>query len=301
MKLNEATFRILISTRRPFLYSLGIGLVSCILVFVVMIPQIQDTISLFGKLNAETPKTEKLKQKLAALESIVNTAEYAQIDIVEDALPSKKPLLELLTSLYMVSTKTNVAIQQFKLSPGLVASDSTAQTAAPKRNNNAYDSLELTIQLSGTFQQIQDFLLQVEKAAPFTTVTKMDIGGEIATGSDLTKENRVFKADLVTKTFFFTQAISVRVETPLPLLDVKEQNVLAALASFIPNTLSEQTTIQGGGQEDPFGVPGFAGAGKVEYLEQLLTSEGGIKIDPALLQSQGSSAVNASSSAAPIR
>lgn len=301
MKLNEATFRILLSTRRPFLYSLGIGLLSCILVFAVMIPQIQDTISLLGKLNTETPKTEKLKQKLAALESIVNTAEYAQIEVVDDALPSKKPLLELLTSLYTVSTKTNVAIQQFKLSPGLVASDSTAQAAVSKRNDKAYDSLELTIQLSGTFQQIQDFLLQVEKAAPFTTVTKMDIGGEISTGGDSSKENRVFKADLVTRTFFFTQAISVRVETPLPILDVKEQNVLAALASFVPNTLTEQTTIEGGGQEDPFGVPGIAGAGKAEYLEQLLTTEGGIVIDPELLQSQGSSSVNASPSAAPIQ
>lgn len=268
MKFDQASIRILLATRKKLLISIGIGLLSFILLAAVMIPQIQETISLYSKLNAETPMTDKLKKKLAALEGIVNTAEYAQIHVVDQALPSKKPLLELLMSLYTLSSQTGIAIHQFQLSPGLVASDST--TTAVKTNSKSYDSLELEMKVSGTFKQIQDFLLQAEKASPFTTVTNLDIGGVISGDKNTDKESKIFQADVTTRTFFFTQAISVRIETPLPILAIKEQNVLATLASFIPNKLPEQKGVEGGGLEDLFGVSGFAGAGKAEYLEQLL-------------------------------
>lgn len=273
MKFDQATIRILLATRKPFLFALGIGITAFILITAIMIPQIQETISLYGKLNAELPKTDLLKKKLAALESVVNTAEYAQIEIVDDALPSKKPLLELLMSLYTVSSQTGILIQQFQLSPGLVASDSTVLSNQPtNRSQDSYDSIEVNMNVSGTFKQIQEFLVQVEKASPFTTVTEMNITGELSGDTVADKQTRVFQADLTTKTYFFTQPISVRVETPLPVLAVKEQNVLAALASFIPNTLPEQKEIQGGGLEDLFGVAGMAGAGSSSNIDQLLQS-----------------------------
>ncbi len=273
MKFDQATLRILLATRKPFLFSLGIGITAFILIAAIMIPQIQETIALYGKLNAELPKTDLLKKKLAALESVVNTAEYAQIQIVDDALPSKKPLLELLMSLYSVSSQTGILIQQFQLSPGLVASDAASLANQPgARQQGVYDSMVVSMNVTGTFKQIQEFLVQVEKASPFTTVTEMDITGELSGKNPADKQTRVFQADLTTKTYFFTQPISVRVETPLPVLAVKEQNVLATLASFIPNILPEQKEIQGGGLEDLFGVPGLGGAGKLGGIDQVMQS-----------------------------
>ncbi len=272
MKLDAATFRLLLATRKMMLFSVGLVTIGVLLVFSVMIPQIQETISLYGKLQSEAPKAELLKKKISALESVTNTAEYAQIHVVDGALPSKKPLLELLTSIYSVSSQTQVNLEQFQLTPGLVASDSTvADKTRSTTNTRAYGSMELETKITGTFQNIQAFLLQIEKVAPFTTVTKMEIGGEVAGSTATDKETRLFQASLTTQTFFFTQPISVRVETPLPTLTAQDQNVLATLASFVPNALQGQSTIMGGGLEDLFGVSSLEEQEKkASQLEQLL-------------------------------
>jgi hypothetical protein len=118
------------------------------------------------------------------------------------------------------------------------------------------------LEVQGTFQQIQDFLLEVEQISPFTTVTEMEISGQLADVSER-DSSQIFRAKLTTETYFFTQAITVRVESALPIIATPEQTVLNALAAFAPSELPEQTEVRGGGLEDLFNL------NKIESSEQL--------------------------------
>lgn len=264
-------FKILLATRKPLLIAVGLGLICLILLFTLLIPQVTQIFDTTSKLSAETPKTDNLKKKLASLENISSVAEYAQVDVVEGALPSKKPLLELLMSLSTVAQLTGIEITEFELSPGLVATDSAElqKNITSTAKNKNFDSLQVKLQITGTFKQIQEFLIQVERAAPFTTVAEMQISGSVSDNS-LAEDTVLFRAELVTETYFFTQPISVRVESPLPLIGTPEQSVLAALASFVPSNVVEQTEIRGGGLEDLFKVQPIEGANSIQELQTIL-------------------------------
>lgn len=256
MKVDKINIRILMTTRQYLLYTVALGCLIMLLVGVLLIPQGQEAYDTFNKIQKEKPNTEVLTKKLASLDSITSTAEYAQIEVVDKALPSKKPVLELLTSLSTVSNNTGVVIQAFDLSPGLVSTQEAAllnktESRSAPASNKAYESLRVNVEVAGTFQQVQDFIIQVERVSPFSTVTQMDLAGVLdeETAPD---EEQLFKAVLMTETYYFTQPISVRIETPLPIIAAKEQSVLAALAAFAPINVLEQTEVRGGGLEDLF-------------------------------------------------
>ncbi len=251
MQLDKVNIRILLVTRKYLLYTVGLGGIILILATALFIPQSKNAYDTYTKIQSEKPNTTKLTQKRNALDSLPATAEYAQIDIVDKALPSRKPVLELLTSLNTVSQNTGVSLDSFNLSPGIVASSTAALDKVNKTSGKAFDSLKVEVEISGTFKQVQDFIIQVERVSPFTTVTTMDLSGVLdeSKGADA---DQVFKAKLDTQTYYFTQSIAVRVDTPLPVLGTPEQSVLGALAAFAPINVPLQTQVTGGGTDDLF-------------------------------------------------
>lgn len=254
-EIDSSAVKIIWSTRKALVVSVLLGLVGLVLVSAVVIPQFQQGFDLYGDLQAEKPKLEKLEQKLAELENIEISPEFAQIEVVEEALPSRKPLLELMMALSTVSQDTGTVVKDFELSPGLVASDSTQSESSSK---TSYDQLSLDLTIEGTFAQIQDFLLKVEEVAPFTTIVSMEIGNQINTNaedfSQQVEEDPTFEAVLTTETYFFTQPITARIDTPLPKIAQRELDVLGFLAAFRPTDLEEQREIRGGGLQDLFQV-----------------------------------------------
>jgi hypothetical protein len=264
-EIDSSTVKIVWSTRKPLVFAVGFGLLALVLVSSVVIPQFQQGLDLYNDLENEKPKLEKLKQKLSELENIEVSPEFAQVEVVEEALPSKKPLLELLMALSTVSEDTGAVVKEFELSPGLVASDSTKLET---KTSTSYDELSLDVTIAGTFAldvtiagtfaQIQDFLLRVEEVAPFTTIVSMEIGNQLNTNSEQfnqqIEEDPTFEAVLTTETYFFTQSIESRIDSPLPKIAQRELDVLNFLASFRPTGLEEQSEIRGGGLEDLFQI-----------------------------------------------
>ena len=249
-ELDSSAIKIIWSTRKSLVFAVMLVLAALVLISSVVIPQAQEAIKAYEDMQKEQPKLDKLEQKLAALDQVQFSPEYAQISTVEEALPSKKPLLELMVALNEVSQANNTVVTEFELSPGLVASDSTQLDT--KAN---YDQLSLDFTVEGTFQEIQDFLLGVEEISPFTTIVSMEIGNQINTNStDFIQdgETAIFSAKLETETYFYTQPIASRVDAPLPVLSANELEVLAALAAFSPTELPSQTEIRGGGLQDLF-------------------------------------------------
>lgn len=250
-QIDQSDVRIFWVTRRSLVFAVGLALMGVVLVLTVLIPQIQETRELYSEMKKEQPKLEKLEVKLAELERIAYSPEYAQIEVINNALPSKKPLLEYLMGLNLVSTETNVVVTNFETSPGLVATDAAELEAASKSSADV-DLLALDLDLEGDWAEIQDFMLKIEEISPFTTIVKMDIQNSLT--SETVEEIEKFSANLSTETYFFTKTIQSKVDSPLPTITAQQQDVLYVLASFVPTELPNQTEIRGGGLEDLFQI-----------------------------------------------
>jgi Tfp pilus assembly protein PilO len=246
LDFDELNLRIFLTTRRNLAIAIVLGLASAGLVLFAVIPQVQEAYELYNQSATERPKLQKLQAKLSELSDLAFTPEYAQIGRVNAALPSKKPLLELLTGLNTVSAISLVSIDTFELNPGLIASEG-AELAA---GSGPYDRLTVQLQLTGTFESIQEFMIQLERISPLTTITSLDLTDP--------KENSdgvsILSAEMMTETYYFTQPIRVTVDAPIPTIAQAEKEVLRKLEEFSVTDLPSQTEVRGGGLDDLFGV-----------------------------------------------
>lgn len=251
-EIQEQSLRLIIATRQPLLLSMAIVVGIAGLIFAVMIPQGQEAWAEYQRIEQERPRLENYLSKVEQLDNLPFTPEFAQAEIIENALPSRNPLLELLVSLNSVSADTNVIVSSYDLSPGLVATDTTQLQQAAR--SQGYDSLQLNLSVQGTFRDLQDFFRRVEEVSPFSTITSLQLSSQLTseTGTAPETQDQLFSAELVTETYFFTRPITVSYESPLPEITDADRVVLNALASFIPTELPSQTQIQGGGLEDLF-------------------------------------------------
>jgi len=257
MKEKKQIFnlQLFLHTRQKLVLAIGVGLAAVLVVFLLGVPQLQKTFEARAKLQKEAARLTKLKQKLSELDGITYEPAFEQVAFISETLPSKKPLLELLTSLYVVTQNSGVIVDDFSVSPGLVATTAAELSKASKTQKAGYDTMELTLAITGSFDQIQDFILLTETVTPFTTITSFGLNASF--GETTGDEKDVFTAELVTNTFFFTQPISVSLEQALPKLTEEDYIVLSELSSYERIELLEQSAILGGGSEDFFQVEGF--------------------------------------------
>ncbi len=241
--------KVFLATRQFFLATVGLAIGAFLLVVVAILPQANASWNLYNQMQAEKPKLEKLRGKLVELQNIQFTPEYAQKETVERALPSHKPLIELLGSFNAVALASSVSIDYFELNPGEIATDAAGVVSKNSKKSGGpanVDYMDLQLEVSGTFQNVTDFLIKVEQIAPFTSIRTMSFGDA---GSEEVIEDRVLEATLETRTYFFTQSIKATVEAPLPKLTAEDQSVLAELNSFSAIEIPEQLQIQGGVQD----------------------------------------------------
>ncbi|MBU0978619.1 MAG: hypothetical protein ABIJ03_02470 [Patescibacteria group bacterium] len=265
----EKQLRVLIKTRHSLVLSGLLVIIGVMLIGLVMLPQIKSIISLRQKISQETGQLAKLQQKVLELNEALISPEYSQVDVVNQALPSKKPILDLLMSLSTTISRSGVKLEQLELSPGLIATEGAEQSGTVKKQSGVNkDNLALSLKISGSFSQVEEFMKRVEEISPFTTITSFNLSEKLSKADETT--DSTIKVDQVAitmdiQTFFFVQTIKQTLEKPLPVLSNTERETLRQLANFRTSGLAEQNEIMGGGLEDLFGVAGYG-----PELKQLL-------------------------------
>ncbi len=257
LKLSDFNPRYLLDSRRYLLLSVGALLVAAGLLIFGIIPQVQAALDLSAKQTAETQKLEALSKKAQELENLNSSPVAQQIQTVEKVLPSKKPLLELLTSLNFAAQESQVNISTLSLSPGSIATDSASPTKTPatkkaKRAKSAVtDTLDVNLTVTGQLEDINRFFETIEKRAPLTTISSMALAKKSNLVGSFAGQ---FEAKLTITAYYFVQSVSSAVETSLPPVTSQQQTLLEDLAGFILPTDAQQLEIQGGGLNDLFGI-----------------------------------------------
>jgi Tfp pilus assembly protein PilO len=121
LTVNAGTLRYLTTTRRYL--SMAVGLIVLVIGLVVGViwPQAMEILDLQGTVAKQDKLVSQLQLKEQQLQQLPNSPTFAQVEKVNLVLPSKKPLLELLTSINKAVTTSGVSVSSIELAPGSIA------------------------------------------------------------------------------------------------------------------------------------------------------------------------------------
>ncbi len=280
---EQLNWRYLFNTRKFATSAAAMAVVALLLLGLVSYPQAQQSLGLYQDWQDQGDEISLLERKIGELEQLPQTPLLQQADVVNQVLPSQKPLLELLSGLNLVAGEAKVRISDFALSPGKIASESAtavgqgsaagqgaakggakksdadrSSTASRTRSagskSSAYDSIKLELTVTGGLREVTFFLTRVERIAPLTTVSKMALSKEGGALSAQFTEPQ-FAAKLSVTTYFFTQPVVAAIEAPLPKLSPQQNAALEEITDYVlPVAPAQGRVIEGGGLEDLFGV-----------------------------------------------
>lgn len=258
LKLNQQNnIKYFYNTRRFLVWTGFLGLLSVGIILLSIVPQINSTTNLYNEMLKENKRLAQLRVKVAQLDDASNSTILVNSDKINSTLPSKKPLLELLSGLNAIGNKTQVSFNDISLTPGEISTKSaeSATTKKKKESNVAakkYEVLDLDVTVTGKIQNINQFLKEVELLAPFTNVTAMTLNEKTSSNQDLSFSETVFEAKLTITTYFFNRAITATIDSSLPELTAAQQGVINGIQNFTYSTLEAQNEIRGGGLENLF-------------------------------------------------
>lgn len=261
VKQKKFNWRIFLRTRRYILIALSFGFVAVLLLLLGIIPQSKQILSLRSELDKEKPRYAALQDKLKQLEAVEITAEFQQRDLIENTLPSKKPLLELLEGLNTAALASGIVVEEFNLTPGVIATTSATPPPTSNRTGRSpkavkpVQGLDVNFTIAGSFAQIQRFAEVVEQIAPFTTITSLELSNPKQQPSS--DGGVLFTAEIVTETSYFVGTIASTADTPLPVLTPTDKLTLNKIEPFVASNLPEQNSIQQGGAQDLFKIDGL--------------------------------------------
>lgn len=265
-KLNSLNIALIMSTRKSLVTAVALVVTSVVLI-IISVTQVSSFFATQDKLEATQKKVNQLNEKTQKLEQLKFTPEYAQAERMNEVLPSRKPLLELLNNLNAVANETGVSITEFQINPGEIATEAakTASTAQKKKTGD-YDQLDLELSILGDLNQVKEFMSLIERVSPLTTITSLTIDRKVAAAGQDSQQTR---ADLSLSTYYYTKPIAATLSAPLPAISPEERAIFQDILAFTPPQGESQTQIIGGDNTDLFGIDGLA----VSDLEKQIEPE----------------------------
>lgn len=260
--INEFNWKLFWNTRKELVLAVLFFVLSLMILFIGILQQIKPIKTDLAELKDRQLELAKFAEKAEQLKQLASDPNFNQSSSIDKVLPSHKPLLEILSNLNSVAQNSEVVIKNFSLNPGEIATDTTK--VKKTTSNQRYDYLDLDFSVSGPLWKIQKFLTLIEQVTPISTVTSIAINRNIDEDKDAQAQ-----ADLVLRTFFFTQPIKTTIASPLPTIAAGDRQIINNINELIPNTLEAQKDIITGDRGNLFGLQDQ----KIEELEKELTTE----------------------------
>jgi len=258
-KKGEFNYKLFWNTRKELVLAILFFVISAMILFIGIINQIAPIRADLDQLKSHQAELDKFAEKSAQLQQLATDPNSNQFSAIDEVLPSHKPLLEILSNLNAVANNSEVIIKNFSLNPGEIATDTTK--IKKSSSDQKYDYLDLDFSVSGALWKIQNFINLIEQVTPISTITNISISRNIDEDKDAQAQ-----ADLVLRTFYFTQPIKTTITSPLPVITTSERKIISSINELSPNNLEKQETVISGNRGNLFGIQNKT----VEELEQEL-------------------------------
>ncbi len=243
---KEVNYRLFWNTRKEMVLAILLFVLSAMVLWLGVILQINPISDDMAALRKSKDELDRFTQKANQLTQIVLDQTFRNASDIDQVLPSHKPLLELLNNLNSVATVSQVVIRNFSLNPGNISEDLQVKVTSRQQ---AYDYLDLTFSVSGELGRIQNFLTMIEQVTPISTITSIAINRNIDADP-----NAPAQAELVLRSFYFTQPIKTTVANPLPNLDDIDRRIISEINRLTPSNLPQQGEVITGNRGNLFGL-----------------------------------------------
>ncbi len=162
--------------RRELVVAVGLFVASGLLVFVGAYQLWQVSNQLQISIEQQEGELQQVEQRATLLNTITPDDRSGYM-LVEQALPRFKEPLQVMRTLEAISQETQVALGEYDLNPGIVSTESAAQSASSRSRSATAgtQSLRLEIELTGSFQQITTAINNIETSMPLMEITDMRI------------------------------------------------------------------------------------------------------------------------------
>jgi Tfp pilus assembly protein PilO len=202
-------------------------------------PKLEQIIRVQAELSSKKTRLTQLTTKLAALEGLDVAELEAKISVVLQALPGEKDLGGSLLVIRGLTQTVEAELRSVQVEPGEISTPS-AQSA--EKYNLPF--LSFKIKITGTLEQLKEFLAKSEEVAPLTRLDKIDISQ---------KEGGLVEADLDLETFFLPLPVELGgAEKPLPSITAQEEKIYQNLSKLQKIQPSESPPSIPSGRTNPF-------------------------------------------------
>jgi len=208
------------------LFGLDIKMVSLIvssLVILVIIfgPVGKKTRSSLAIKKSLTNKLEVLETKLRLLEGVDQVLIDVRVERMEAVFPSKKPVIELISSLSQLASSHGLSFGGVSLSPGVLEETEAAELG----------DLGFGFEVEGSFEKVSSFMHDLENVAPLMKID--DVSLKIKTNPLFISDQNVVSAGMQVSAFFQAPPKTLGAVTqPVGLLSREEESLLNKLVGF---------------------------------------------------------------------
>jgi Tfp pilus assembly protein PilO len=169
INLDFENMRVLYKHYKEFLLPVGVILISFLVIFYVVFPQIQQYFSSQDLVKVEQQKLDSLRNNYNLLTSLDNATITSDLGILSPALPAQKDFAGIIDAIAYVSAKTGVSVGNFEFSLG--------NLSATNFGGTAYPSTQINVNVKGSAKDIAAFADEMVKTMPIAEVSMINISG----------------------------------------------------------------------------------------------------------------------------
>jgi len=202
-------------------YSLGFAgvvlLVSLILFFQIIIPQLQNWFSLRNEISATQNRITTIKNNISQMNNIDKAVLNNQVTVAMDALPTERDFGPIINALSDATIQSGVSLDDFNFQIG-----DTSSSASGKLTNKPKEELSivtLSVIVVGNASQVGSFIKEIGQKLPLSDLELVE-GDSVST----TIKIHFYQKEL--------PRIVFRDDEPLPKLSTKQLELINTLSQW---------------------------------------------------------------------
>jgi hypothetical protein len=209
-KVDKWSMIIAYNKYKGFLLPLAVVLVSIVVIFLILIPQMQQYFSSREMLGQETQKLEILKNNYNFLANVNEEVLDTNLKSLTKILPNEKDFFGIINSVSIVSSKAGISLSNFKFTLGNLSKISG-------QNDSISPTIQMELTTQGDARLLNSFINELYKTAPLVEIYSI--------------KHKNDKAVLLLQFFYKPfQPENISEETPVVELSAKDQKLIKEIS-----------------------------------------------------------------------
>lgn len=224
---------------RVFLFPGAVVVLIILSMVMILKPKANDLLGLRKGLSKQKEELAQLSQKVAVLEGYDQSELKTRTNQVLKALPAEKDAPLLLATMRSLTNEYNLELESLNIDVGEVSTES----AEPTTKEKPLPSLDLLLSVSGSLNDLYEFLSGVESTSPIIRINQVDI----------TREGDSTEAKIQLSSYYLVIPTDIgKASRQIIPITLEEEKIYQQLSRYKPAVVETALPSVVSGKENPF-------------------------------------------------